>query len=116
MNKLLIVVSVLLLAGCFSASKSPVLNSSDIEGWPLKSTTAEITCDGEQPIKAKLDNKVTYALNGTTALKYQLEMLNTDSGQILPNPNPKLKALGIEFSDLTIFNTSAEKVCQFLPA
>jgi hypothetical protein len=33
-----------LLAGCTST----VLKASDVKEWPLKSATAEITCDGGQ--------------------------------------------------------------------
>ena len=98
----------LLLAGC----SSPVLKASDVKGWPLKSATAEITCDGRQPIKAKLDNGVTYALNGTTKVREGIESLNPDSGQFLPHPDPELRTLGIEFADLGEFNTAADKVCQ----
>ena len=97
-----------LLAGC----SSTVLKASDVKGWPLKSATAEITCKGRQPIKAKLDNGVTYGLNGTTSVREGIELLNTDSGQFLPHPDPELRALGMEFADLGEFNTAADKVCQ----
>ena len=97
-----------LLAGCTST----VLKASDVKEWPLKSATAEITRDGGQPIKAKLDNGVTYGLNGTTSVREGIELLNTDSGQFLPHPDPELRALGMEFADLGEFNTAADKVCQ----
>ena len=97
-----------LLAGC----SSTVLKASDVKGWPLKSATAEITCNGRQPIKAKLDNGITYALNGTTAAREGLRPLNWDSGQFLPHPDAKLRALGMEFAFLDTFNTAAEKACE----
>ena len=97
-----------LLGGCTST----VLKASDVKGWPLKSATAKITCNGGQPIKAKLDNGITYALNGTTAERERLKPLNWDSGQFLPHPDAKLRALGMEFAFLDTFNTAAEKVCE----
>lgn len=97
-----------LLAGC----SSTVLKASDVKGWPLKSATAEITCNGRQPIKAKLDNGITYALNGTTAAREGLKPLNWDSGQFLPHPDAKLRALGMEFAFLDAFNTASEKACE----
>jgi len=100
----------LLLAGCSSS----VIKASDVNGWPLKSATAEITRDGQQPIKAKLDNGVTYALNGTTSEREGIELLNTDSGQFLPHPDPELRALGVEFANLGEFNTAADKISQYL--
>ena len=95
-----------LLAGC----SAPVLKASDVKGWPLKSATAEITCEGGQPIKAKLDNGVTYALNGTTEARTGLKPLNHDSGQFLPHPDVELRSLGM-FAFLDTFNTAADKVC-----
>lgn len=110
MRKLLAttVAAALLLAGC----SLPVLQASNVKGWPLKSATAEITCDGRQPIKAKLDNGVTYALNGVTKAREGIKLLNTDSGQFLPHPDLKLRALGVEFAFLDTFNTAADKVCE----
>lgn len=107
MNRILTVAAALLLAGC-----SPVLRSTDVKDWPLKSATAQITCNGQQPIKAKLDNGVTYALNGTTATREGLKPLDWDSGQFLPHQDPTLRALGIELALLTSFNAAAEKACQ----
>jgi len=95
-----------LLAGC----SAPVLKASDVKGWPLKSTTAEITCEGGQPIKAKLDNGVTYALNGTTATREGIKPLNHDSGQFLPHPDAELRSF-MKFALLDTFNTAADKVC-----
>ena len=97
-----------LLGGCTST----VLMASDVKGWPLKSATAKITCNGGQPIKAKLDNGITYAINGTTAERERLKPLNWDSEQFLPHPDAKLRALGMEFAFLDTFNTAAEKVCE----
>lgn len=97
-----------LLAGC----STPVLKASDVKDWPLKSATALITCDGGQPIKAKLDNGVTYALNGTTSSREGLKPLNWDSGQFLPHPDAELRALGMKFAFLGTFNTAAEKACE----
>lgn len=102
-----IIVSSALLAGCSSV----VLKASDVNGWPLKSVTAEITCDSGQPVKAKLDNGVTYALNGTTATREDLLPLNHDSGQFLPHPDAELRALGMKFALLEDFNTAAKKAC-----
>lgn len=96
-----------LLVGCSSV----VLKASDVKGWPLKSATAQITCDSGQPIKAKLDNGITYALNGTTATREGLPTLNHDSGQFLPNPDSELRALGMKFALSEDFNTAAETAC-----
>ena len=104
---LLVIATGLFVAGC-----SPVIKASDVQGWPLKSSTAEITCDEAQPIKAKLDNGITYGLNGTTTAREGLEPLNWDSGQFLPNPDPKLRALGMAYALLDTFNTAAEKACK----
>ena len=97
-----------LLAGCTST----FLKASDVKDWPLKSATAKITCNGGQPIKAKLDNGITYALNGTTAAREGLKPLNWDSGQFLPHPDAKVRALGMEFAFLDTFNTASEKACE----
>jgi hypothetical protein len=107
-NLLIATAAAVLLAGC----SSTVLKASDIKGWPLKSATAEITCNGGQPIKAKLDNGITYALNGTTIEREGLKPLNWDSGQFLPHPDPELRALGMEFAFLDTFNTAVEKACE----
>jgi hypothetical protein len=107
-NLLTATVAAVLLAGC----SSTVLKASDVKGWPLKSATAEITCNGGQPIKARLDNGITYALNGTTATREGLKSLNWGSGQFLPHPDAKLRALGMEFAILDAFNTAAEKACE----
>jgi len=104
---LLVIATGLFIAGC-----SPVIKVTDVQGWPLKSATAEITCDGAQPIKAKLDNGITYGLNGTTTAREGLKPLNWDSGQFLPNPDPELRALGIEYALLDSFNNAAEKACK----
>ena len=106
MRLLLIVCVAVLMSGC-----SPLLKASDLKDWPLKSTTAEITCDGGKPIKAKLDNGVIYALNGTTATSEGLNLLDWNSGQFLPHPDPKLRELGMEFALLDTFNAAAERVC-----
>ena len=107
MNRILTAAAALLLAGC-----SPVLKNTDVKDWPLKSATAEITCNGQQLVKAKLDNGVTYALSGATATREGLKPLNWESGQFLPHQDPTLRALGMEFALLGSFNTAAEKACQ----
>lgn len=107
LNKALLVIA----TGLASAGCSPVIKAIRVKGWPLKSASAEITCEGSQPIKAKLDNGVTYGLNGTTTAREGLEPLYWNSGQFLLNPDPKLKALGMEFALLDRFNTAAEKAC-----
>ena len=104
---LLVIATGLFIAGC-----SPVIKATDVQGWPLKSATAEITCDGAQPIKAKLDNGITYGLNGTTKAREGLKPLNWESGQFLPNPEPELRALGMEYALLDSFNNAAEKACK----
>ena len=87
------------------------LKASDLIDWLLILAAVGITFDGGKLINVKLDNGIIYALSGTTATSEELNLLDWNSGQLLADPDPKLRELGMEFALLGALNSAAERAC-----